>query len=131
LYIRAGHSFEFDHLLEIQSRQEFTEFLPTLSQSSKRYFALSSQYFDTQGNGDVQLVGALKSFSNPEILSGLELSIMNPEFSFTCWIKTTPQFVSGYLVRKRPAASGAASHLSCWSWFLGRIPFSFLSTSPA
>ena len=116
----TGDSFDFEALAAIKSRDAFIHLLPTLSQTSKKYFALSSQYFDTKGLGDVELIRDLTSFASPEEMGGFDLNIQAPTISFTSWIRTTPQFVSGYLIRKRPSQT---SDLSCWGWFLdSRFP---------
>jgi hypothetical protein len=94
------------------------EILPGLSASSKTYFALSSQYFDAKNSGEVQLNGDVKAYTSPEVLSGFDLTIQAPAISFTAWIKTSQQFIGGYLIRKRPVASGNSSLLSCWGWYL-------------
>jgi len=31
------------------------------------------------------------------------------------WVKTKPQFVRGYIIRKRPVAAGDGEDLPCWS----------------
>jgi len=111
----TGESFDFDAIFQISSREQFVEMLPTLSKSSKKYFALSSKYFDSKSDGDVQMIRDLKPFQNPEALGGFDLNIHAPAISFTTWIQTTPQFAGGYMIRKRPAPT---SDLSCWSWYL-------------
>ena len=109
------HSFDFQALGEIKSREALVDMLPMLSKTSKKYFALSSQYFETGIHGTVQLIGALKSFSRPEPYSGLDVTVHVPAFSLSTWIQITPQFASGYVIRKPPQAS---SVLSCWGWFM-------------
>ena len=111
----AEHEFDFDSLVQINSRGAFFERLPLMSKSSKNFFALSSQYFDTKTLGTVQVIGDLTSFTQSEELGGFELSIQTPSFTFTCWVKTTKTFASGYLIRKRPFQT---SELSCWGWYL-------------
>ena len=79
----TGESFDFDAIFQISSREQFVEMLPTLSQSSKKYFALSSKYFDSKSDGDVQMIRDLKPFQNPEALGGFDLNIHAPAISFT------------------------------------------------
>ena len=112
-------TFDFDGLREMKSRSAFLEALPGISKSSKSYFLLSSQYFDTGQAGNVQLLGAMKSFSTPMLLGGIDVTIQAPEISLTAWVKTTPQFVRGYLIRKRLLPAGNGAELSCWGWYLG------------
>jgi hypothetical protein len=89
--------------------------LPTMSEKSKKYFALSSRYFDTKFEGAVQLIGELKSFDGPEVQGGFDLSIQSPSFSFSVWLRLSPQFVRGYIIRKKPMAT---SELVCWAWYV-------------
>ena len=111
----AEHAFDFDGLMEINSRESFIESLPMLSASSKNFFALSSRYFDTKTFGAVQLMGDLTSFAQSEELGGIDLSIQTPSNSFTSWVKTTKNFAGGYILRKRLSQT---SDLSCWGWYL-------------
>lgn len=89
--------------------------MPTMSDKSKKYFALSSLYFDTKFEGAVQLIGDLKTFSGPEVQGGFDLSIQSPTISFSAWVKLTPQFVRGYIIRKKPMPT---SELVCWAWYI-------------
>lgn len=119
IYDNLKDSFGFDSLLEIKSREGLVDALPKLSRAAKKYMARSSLYFDAKGTGDVELIGDLKSFSTPEVLGGVDLTILSRTISFTAWIKTTPQFLRGYLIRKRPTAEpGETSELACWGWLL-------------
>ena len=114
----AEDSFDFDSLWAIKSRDAFVEALGRLSSSYKKYFLLSPLYFDTRGQGDVQLIGNFQKFTQPIAASGFDLTIRAPTISLTAWIKIRPQFQSGYIIRKRPSSSGVASDLSCWAWLL-------------
>jgi hypothetical protein len=114
----AENSFDFDSLWEIMSRDAFVEALGGLSSTSKKYFMLSPRYFDTEGKGDVQLIGDFQKFTEQVAATGFDLTIHAPTVSWTVWIKTSPQFQSGFLIRKRPSSSGSASGLSCWAWLL-------------
>ena len=116
--MRAEDSFDFGSLWAIKSRDAFVEALGRLSSSYKKYFLLSPFYFDTKGKGDVQLIGNLQTFTQSNAATGFDLTIGAPTISLTAWIKTSPQFQSGYLIRKRPSSSGVASDLSCWAWLL-------------
>jgi hypothetical protein len=118
IYTNLEDSFGFASLWAIKSRNAFKQALGGLSSSYKKYFMLSPLYFDTLGKGDVQLIGNLEKFTKPRVLSGFDLSVRAPTVAFTAWVKTTPQFQSGYLIRKRPSSFGPASSLSCWAWFL-------------
>jgi hypothetical protein len=99
----AEHEFDFDSLVQINSREAFIEHLPLMSKSSKNFFALSSRYFDTKTLGTVQVIGDLTPYAQSEELGGFDLSIQTPSFTF------------GYLIRKRPFQT---SELSCWGWYL-------------
>ena len=96
-------SFNLDVLQEASSRQDFLDALRDISRASKKYFILSSQYFAEAGH--VELIGPLKSFSGPSLVNA-EVAITVPSVSFTAWVKVTPQFVNGYLLRKRLTAAG-------------------------
>jgi hypothetical protein len=114
----AENSFDFDSLWEIKSPDAFVKALGGLSSTSKKYFMLSPRYFDTEGKGDVQLIGDFQKFTEQVAATGFDLTIHAPTVSMTVWIKTSPQFQSGFLIRKRPSSSGGASDLSCWAWLL-------------
>jgi hypothetical protein len=118
IYSNLAESFGFASLWAVNSRNGFKEALGGLSTAYKKYFMLSPVYFDTLGKGDVQMIGNLEKFTKPRVLSGFDLSIVAPTISFTAWVKTTPLFQSGYIIRKRPSSFGPASALSCWAWFL-------------
>jgi hypothetical protein len=118
IYSNLAESFGFASLWAVNSRNGFKEALGGLSTAYKKYFMLSPVYFDTLGKGDVQMIGNWDKFTKPRVLSGFDLSIGAPTISFTAWVKTTPLFQSGYIIRKRPSSFGPASALSCWAWFL-------------
>jgi len=58
------------------------------------------------------------TFTAPKLLSRLELSISVPGFTFSAWVSVAPQFVQGYLVRKRIVPAGPGTELACWGWHL-------------
>ena len=43
----------------------------------------------------VTLLQSMEDFSAERLLGGVDLTIEAPEFSFSAWVKTTPQFVRG------------------------------------
>ena len=45
-------------------------------------------------------------FQQPKL--GAEIQVGTSAFSMTAWVKTLPQFLQGYILRKRP---GSGSHL--------------------
>jgi hypothetical protein len=98
IYNSLNDAFDFDGLRDMKSRDAFMKALPHISSTSKTYFLLSSTYFDTKQAGNVQLLGPLKTFSQPMLLGGIDLTIQAKDISFTAWVKTTPQ-VCVYLCR--------------------------------
>jgi hypothetical protein len=120
IYNNIVESFDLEALAAIRSREAFVAMLPVISQASKKYFSLSSEYFDSGQDGAVQMIGDLKSFSNPELVGGFSLTVEAPEISFSSWVRISQDFVSGYLVRKRPVSAGTSSSRSCWGWYLHR-----------
>ena len=91
IYNSLNDAFDFDGLRDMKSRDAFMKALPHISSTSKTYFLLSSTYFDTKQAGNVQLLGPLKTFSQPMLLGGIDLTIQAKDISFTAWVKTTPQ----------------------------------------
>jgi hypothetical protein len=43
------------------------------------------------------------------------------EFSFIGIVSTTPQFVEGYILRKRFVPAGYGTNLACWGWYLNSV----------
>jgi hypothetical protein len=76
---------------------------------------MSAKYFDTEGRGMLQLWGDMNFFTEPKI-SG-EISFGTETFSMTSWVRTVPQFLDGYILRKRPSIG---SSQSCVGWYLHR-----------
>ena len=119
IYTNFQDAFRLKQLRDIESRLGFVEALPALSQKSKDFFLLSSRYFDTEEAGFVQLLGPLQTFSVPKHLS-VDITIQAQSLSFTAWVRTSPLFVKGYIVRKRLLPAGYGSEFSCWGWYLDR-----------
>jgi hypothetical protein len=112
IYIDLDNSFEFDDLRSISSRDDFiSNWIPALSESSKKYFVRGSRYFDTGGAGSVQLHSGTVQFSEPVSLGGFSVSIQLQSFSFTAWVQLVPEFVEGYIFRKRLLPT---SKMTCW-----------------
>lgn len=102
----------------LSGREIFVEeSMAAISEKSKEFFVLSSTYFASD-QGSKQLVTHAEKFSSPKVLGGLQLSVQIPEFSFTAWVSTEPQFVSAYILKKRIMPAGPGSELACWGWFL-------------
>jgi hypothetical protein len=119
IYIELDNSFDFDGLQAVLSRDEFiSTWVPAISASSKKYFIRSSTYFDSGGAGAVELHTGTALFTESKLLGGLELSIQLPSFSFTAWVQMVPEFVQGYIFRKRLQPAGSGSELSCWGKIL-------------
>jgi hypothetical protein len=118
IYKNLADSFDFDSLNGLSDRGVFiNEKVPMISAKAKDFFILSSGYFVPEG-GSVSLVSSAKTFPVPKLLAGMELNIQLPEFSFTTLIKTNPQFVSGYILRKRILPAGEGAELACWGWHI-------------
>jgi hypothetical protein len=119
IYIDLDNSFDFDGLQSVLSRDEFISvWVPAISASSKKYFIRSSTYFDSGGAGSVELHTGTALFTEAKLLGGLELSIQLPSFSFTAWVQMVPEFIQGYIFRKRLQPAGSGSELSCWGTIL-------------
>jgi len=54
-----------DGLVDIKSKEAFSDVLPMLSHSSKKYFTLSSNYFDALQKGNVQMIDDLQTVRHP------------------------------------------------------------------
>ncbi len=124
IYAELDDSFHFDGLKNVASRDDFiSNWIPELSARSKKYFIRGSKYFDTGGAGSVQLNSKTILFSEPKSLGGLSISIHLRSFSFTAWVRLVPEFVDGYIFRKRLLP---ASKMICWGEFLS-LNFDFIS----
>lgn len=120
IFSDLGNAFDFSGLNDIQSREEFvTHGLPSLSAKSKEYFTLSSRYFQPDGMGSMMLLRDISLLTTPK--PGPRVTLSTPSFSFSAWVRTRPQFSSGFIVRK---TAQEGSDLSCWGWHLsaGRGP---------
>ena len=114
------------HTLEhIQSSKEFvTEFLPQFADKTRDFQPLSNRYFRTglDGHGaGIDLLSHRQYFERPERLVTLDINVRQPSFTFTAWVKTSPSFVAGYIIRKRVGAEGKSQDLSCWGWYLSHL----------
>ena len=108
-----GVHFQFGGLIELSSRKTFlTESLPSLATESKQFFVRSSEYFQEDG-GSVELVTDMEVFTDSRLISGQQLSVNVPQFSFTAWVATVPQFTEGYLLRKRMVPAGLPPRRTC------------------
>lgn len=63
-----------------------------------------------------QLQGAMEAITSPKLSA--EINFGSKDFSMTAWVRTVPQFLEGYILRKRPSPG---STLSCVGWHLHRI----------
>jgi hypothetical protein len=112
IYVELDNSFDFYNLRKVTSRDDFiSHWIPALSAHSKKYFIRGSQYFDTGGAGAVQLHGGTEVFTQPKSLGGLSISIYLQSYSFTAWVQVAPEFVGGYIFRKRLLPT---SPMICW-----------------
>ena len=115
IYIDLDNSFGFENIAAVSSRDDFiSNWVPSISTASKKYFIRSSGYFDPGSAGAVELHSGTELFLEARLLGGLELSIQLPSFSFTAWVQTVPEFAQGYVFRKRLQPAGNGSELSCW-----------------
>jgi len=119
IYTNLKDSFGFDDLKGMTDRSEFVNTqMGAIAATAKDFFILSgSQYFVPE-SGSVELLLDMETFSGPKLLGGLQLQIQLEEFSFTGVVKLSPQFVRGYILRKRIIPAGTGSELSCWGWYL-------------
>ena len=85
----------------------------TAKLSLSRVADMSANYFVTEGRGMLQLWGDMQFFTEPK-LSG-EINFGTKTFSMTAWVRTVPQFLDGYILRKRPSTG---SSQSCVGWYL-------------
>ena len=115
IYQDVESAFDFDGLLSVSSKTEFVDAMSAVADSSKPYFHMSAKYFDTGGRGMIQLWGDMESFTGPKLSA--EINFGAKEFSLTAWVRTVPQFLDGYILRKRPSPG---SSLSCVGWYLHR-----------
>jgi len=111
------NEFDFEGISDVARRDQFvSESMAGISEKSKEFFILSNKYFDDQGIGSTQLIRDITTFSGPKLSTPVQLAVL--EFSFTAWVKVVPQFVEGYILRKRLVPDGPASGLACWGWYL-------------
>ena len=99
IYDDLAEAFDLNQLVNIKSRELFEQRLPEISSKSKRYFLLSSIYFDSGTQGNLELLSAFTSFTAPHVLSGVDLSIQAREISFSAWIRIHTDFTRGYVVQ--------------------------------
>uniref|UniRef100_A0A7S1DHJ7 Polycystin cation channel PKD1/PKD2 domain-containing protein n=2 Tax=Hemiselmis andersenii TaxID=464988 RepID=A0A7S1DHJ7_HEMAN len=119
IYTNLRDSFGFDDLRGMTDRSEFVNTqMGAIATTAKDFFILSgSQYFVPE-SGSVELLLDMETFSAPKLLGGLQLEIQLAEFSFTGVVRLSPQFVRGYILRKRILPAGQGSELACWGWYL-------------
>ena len=120
VYNELADAFSFREMTKTKLRGQIYDELRLLSDTSKNYMLLSNRYFTSGKHGPVTLLGPLRSFATSQVLGGVDLSIEVPSFSFTAWVRSTPQFVRGFLVQKRLVSAGDGQDLSCWGWRLDK-----------
>ena len=119
LFLDLNSTYNFHRIENIESRVDFiSKTISKISDSSKTFFVQSSEYFNPGSAGFVELNTNQQLFSRPAVLAGVRLSMQVPIFSFTAWIRLTPDFSSGYIFRKRIVSAGPGSGLSCWGWYI-------------
>jgi hypothetical protein len=119
LFRDLNSSYNFQRIENSPSREEFlSSAIFKMSDTSKKYFVQSAEYFSSGGAGSVVLNTNQQLFSRPAVLAGVSLSMQVPAFTFTAWIKVAPDFAGGYIFRKRIVRTGAGSSLSCWGWYI-------------
>jgi len=109
-------AFDLDSLVTITRRDEFEKRLENISARSKNYFPLSSRRFSSVG-GDKMFVRDLRKFVAPILLSNVNLAVLS-SFSVSVWVRTSPQFLGGYIIRKPPGQEGDRADAACWGLFL-------------
>lgn len=121
LYQSIESAFDFKGLQTLSDREAlFNTGLQRISHRSKDYFAMSSKYFESAGGG-VELLRNSETLTSPKIIGALNLPILLPQFSLSVWVRTDPQFVRGYLVRKRLSTAGNGANLACFGWHLDKL----------
>lgn len=110
-------SFELDDLVTVTRRDDFEERLKQISARSKDYFPLSSRRFTSYEAGDKQLIGNIRKFNAPILLSNVDVAVLS-SFSLTVWVRTSPQFLQGYIIRKGTGLLGEGDDVSCWGLHL-------------
>ena len=121
IYEDLDQTFDFGQLMSARTKSDFLNTsLIDLSAKSKQFLVRSSNYFDPDGKGQVDLLRSKTKFAQPKLVLGVDLSIQLPSVSFTAWVRLDETFDGGYVVRKRMAASGTEALQSCWGWYLNR-----------
>jgi hypothetical protein len=120
VYNELADAFSFQEIRQTKLRGHIYDDLKLLSDTSKDYMLLSNRYFDSGEHGPVTLLGPLRSFATSQVLGGVDLSIEVSHFSFSAWVRSTPQFVRGFIVQKRLVSAGDGEDLSCWGWRLDK-----------
>ena len=110
-------SFDLDDLARVSRRDEFQARLKDIASISKEFFPLSSRHFSNHQKGDMQLIGPLRAFVGPILLSGTDVNCL-PTFSVTVWVRVVPQFLDGYILRKGTGTPASGADLACWGLFL-------------
>jgi hypothetical protein len=123
IYFALNEAFDFDAIKTVSSRDEFmTEMMPHIATTSKKYFVLSSQYFDTKDKGALELLKPVTHFAVPRLLNGVQVNLNLPSFSWTCWVKMSSFSRSGaHVVRKRIETEGSSQEQWCWALSLDKI----------
>ena len=122
IYVDLDEAFDFNRLVTIRTKNEFLNMsLMDLSAKSKKFLVRSSEYFDSDGKGQVDLLQSKIYFTTPKMVMGIDLSMQLPSVSFTAWVRLDEYFSGGYIIRKKMAVSGTGSLHSCWGWYLNRL----------
>uniref|UniRef100_A0A7S0W9M5 Polycystin cation channel PKD1/PKD2 domain-containing protein n=1 Tax=Hemiselmis tepida TaxID=464990 RepID=A0A7S0W9M5_9CRYP len=119
IYTNLKDSFGFDDLQGLTDRSVFVEEqMGSIATTAKDFFILSRSRYFVPESGSVELLLDMETFSSPKLLGGLQLQIQLDEFSFSGVVRLSPQFVRGYILRKRIVPAGQGSELACWGWYL-------------
>lgn len=122
IYSEIVQSFDLQSLTDVKSTQEFLfDYLPRVTKRSREFSPLSNNYFLTGPEGGVNLLGEWQVFAQSQRLNSININVRTPAFTFTAWVKTSSQFVDGYILRKRVGSSGISEGVSCWAWSLGKF----------
>ena len=113
IYQDLNAVFDFPGLQGLGSRDGFRGTMHLVATNSKQFFPLSGKIFDTKSRGTVQLQGSMETFTRPKL--GKQINFGTESFTMTAWVRTVPQFLEGYILRKRPEPG---STLSCVGWNL-------------
>ncbi|KAJ1473025.1 hypothetical protein T484DRAFT_1837900 [Baffinella frigidus] len=119
IYTSLDQDFDFKMIQSIGGPNEFeNQLLPKLSSESKKFFALSNEYFaqptgvgatQPAGVGATQILRDMTSFIQPQL--SIQLAPTVPSYTFNAWIIMQPGFSDGQLLAAVVLELGAPKRL--------------------